>query len=73
MPLSIGGVAVPLRPTACADDEGLFNELGKSYGLDENVVGYLVDTVGVQDLIDFLRLFTDYRTSVISSRMWAWP
>ena len=59
--MSIGGVAVPVLATACADVKGLFNELGKSYGLDEKVVGYLVDTVGVQDLIDFLRLFTDYK------------
>lgn len=61
MSLSIGGVAVPVREASCADVKGLFTELGNAYGLDAKVVNHLVDTVGVQDLIDFLRLFTDHK------------
>ena len=60
--LSIGGVNVPARVAPCADAGGLFKELGVAYGVNDKVCNYLVGTVGLQDLFDFVHLFADYKS-----------
>ena len=50
--LSIGGKTVA-PPVAVQDPKALFEELGKTFHIDEQVIKYLLETVNVKSLLDF--------------------
>ena len=59
MVLAIGGVAVPVRDQTGGDVLALFKDIEQAYTLDPEVTKYLVETLKLQDLLDFAHVFDD--------------